>query len=142
MFQLFLASEALFVLALFVAKAGVLLTVESLLARDMTVRIVFRCTLGAVVAMGVGSLLAITVGCGSHSLLTEGTAQCSQVSFPAECHLSALITGKESRWIAVAIVDSFSEVWGFSLFCWVVWSLQMKATYKITASAMIGLRLL
>lgn len=78
--QLFLASEALFISAIFVAKAGVLLTVESLLARDMTVRIVFRCTLGAVAVMGLGSLLAITIGCGSHSLLTEETAQCSQVS--------------------------------------------------------------
>ncbi|GIZ45739.1 hypothetical protein CKM354_000889300 [Cercospora kikuchii] len=124
--HLFLASEALYVVGLYAAKLAVLLAVQSLLARDMAVRIVFHCTLGAVTVLGIASLLTVLVGCDGHDLLTGGGDNCN----------------RETRWIAVAIMDALTELWGFALFCWVVWSLQMRSSYKITASAMVGLRLL
>ncbi|KAM3417147.1 hypothetical protein BST61_g8722 [Cercospora zeina] len=99
---------------------------HSLLARDMTVRIVFHCTLGAVALLAVTSLMIVSVGCDDHDVLTGGGDTCN----------------RQMRWTAVAIMDSLSELWGFALFCWVVWSLQMRPSYKITASAMVGLRLL
>ena len=79
---MFLASEGLFIIALFVAKIAVLLTVQSLLARDMTVRIVFRCTLGAIVLLGITSLLVVTIGCGGDNLLASADGSCNQVCYP------------------------------------------------------------
>lgn len=61
--QLFIASEAIFVVATFAAKAAVLLTVEKLLARDMRERTIFQYTLGAVGVLGVASVLAVTIDC-------------------------------------------------------------------------------
>lgn len=78
--QLFLASEALYVVGLYAAKLAVLLTVQSLLARDMAVRIVFHCTLGAVTVLGFASLLTVLVGCDGHDLLTGGGDNCNRVS--------------------------------------------------------------
>lgn len=76
--QLFLASEAFFIIAMFVAKVAVLLTVQSLLARDMIVRFVFRSTLAAFVLLGFSALLVVTVGCGFDNLVSnDGT--CDQV---------------------------------------------------------------
>ncbi|KAF2207058.1 hypothetical protein CERZMDRAFT_102755 [Cercospora zeae-maydis SCOH1-5] len=124
--HLFLASEGLYVVGLFAAKLAVLLTVQSLLARDMTVRIVFRCTLSAVAVLGLASLMIVSIGCDDHDVLTGGGDTCNRAT----------------RWTAVAVMDSLSEFWGFALFCWVVWSLQMRSSYKLTASAMVGLRLL
>lgn len=78
--QLFIASEALFVIALFAAKTAVLLTIEKLPAADMKVRLLFKYTLGVVGLLGLASVLAVTVGCGSDSLLTQGDGRCMQVS--------------------------------------------------------------
>lgn len=61
--QLFITSEAIFVIATFTSKAAVLLTVEKLLARDMRERTIFQYTLGAVGILGVASVLAVTIDC-------------------------------------------------------------------------------
>lgn len=53
-----------------------------------------------------------------------------------------LTLAQQPRWIAVAVADSVTEIWGFSLFCHIVWSLQMKWKYKWTSAAILGLRLL
>ncbi|KAF2159781.1 hypothetical protein M409DRAFT_70826 [Zasmidium cellare ATCC 36951] len=115
--RLFIASEAIFVIATFTAKAAVLLTVEKLLARDMRERTIFQYTLVAVGVLGLASVLTVTIDCAGQT--------CNQ----------------QPRWIAVALMDSVSEIWGFSLFCWVVFSLQMKFTFKFTSAAILGLRL-
>ncbi|EME41162.1 hypothetical protein DOTSEDRAFT_73557 [Dothistroma septosporum NZE10] len=123
--QLFIASEAFYILATWTAKGAVLLTVRELLSRDAKMRIVFHLTLAAVAALGLASLLAVTIHCGSESLTPIMTRHCNQ----------------EPRWIAVAVADSVTEIWGFSLFCCIVWSLQMRWKYKWTSAAILGLRL-
>ncbi|CAK3788307.1 Proline iminopeptidase [Lecanosticta acicola] len=115
--RLFIASEAFFVLATFVAKAAVLLTFEKLLAPDMRERPLFQVTIGLVALLGLASLLVVTVNC------------------------SGRTCDHQSRWTAVAVMDSISELWGFLLFCWVVVRLQMRITFKLTAIAIIALRL-
>lgn len=65
--QLFIASEAIFVIATYTAKAAVLMTVEKLLARDMRERTIFQYTLGAVGVLGVASVLAVTIDCAGQS---------------------------------------------------------------------------
>lgn len=88
-------------------------------------RIVFHLTLAVVAALGLASLLAVIVQCGSGSLMPNVDGHCHQ----------------QPRWIAVAIADTVTEIWGFSLFCKIVWSLQMKWNYKWTSAAILGLRL-
>lgn len=74
-----MASEAFYVLATWTAKAAVLLTVRELLSRDAKMRIVFQLTLGAVAALGLASLLAVTIHCGSGSLFPDASEHCYQV---------------------------------------------------------------
>lgn len=77
--QLFMASEAFYVLATWTAKAAVLLTVRGLLSRDARMRIVFHLTLAVVAALGLASLLAVIVQCGSGSLMPNVDGHCHQV---------------------------------------------------------------
>lgn len=74
-----MASEAFYVLATWTAKAAVLLTVRELLSRDAKMRIVFQLTLAAVAALGLASVLAVTVKCGSGSLVADLEGHCHQV---------------------------------------------------------------
>lgn len=74
--QLFIASEAIFVIATFTAKAAVLLTVEKLLARDMRERTIFQYTLVAVGVLGLASVLTVTIDCAGQT--------CNQVSWSCE----------------------------------------------------------
>lgn len=78
--QLFIASEVLFILAVYTAKAAVLLTIQKILPPNMGLRRAFTCTLGLAGALCLASILGITIKCGSHSLFAQGEGRCSQVS--------------------------------------------------------------
>lgn len=78
--QLFMTSEVLFILAIFTAKAAVLLTIQKILPPNMGLRLALKCTIGLVGVLCVASVLGVTINCGSHSLFTEAEGRCSQVS--------------------------------------------------------------
>lgn len=123
-------------IATFAAKAAVLLTIEKLLAREMTERKIFKYTLATVGLLGLASLLTVTIDCDGRT--------CNQVSTKIKAFRSLLVltSSQQPRWIAVAVMDSASEIWGFSLFCKIIFSLQMKLAFKLTSTAILGLRML
>lgn len=69
--QVFLASEGLFKLGLYITKASVLLTVERVLGPDQKAQRLICWVLQGVQGLcGLGSLLAVLVKCNGASLLT------------------------------------------------------------------------
>lgn len=72
MSQIFLASEALFIVTCYVVKSSVLSTVERILGPDMRIqRIVCWVLHGVIGIAALGSLLAVVVSCSGGQMLTS-----------------------------------------------------------------------
>ncbi|WPH02745.1 Hypothetical protein R9X50_00561300 [Acrodontium crateriforme] len=125
----FLASQMLYILAIYTTKVSVLLATERLLAHDMTrMRKVCHAVRVAVAVFALGSLLAVGIECSGGSLIL-GTS---------ERRCNALV----SRWVAISAMDGVSEIIVLVTFCMIVWPLQMKTRMKATLTLLVGLRLM
>ncbi|KND89969.1 hypothetical protein TOPH_05326 [Tolypocladium ophioglossoides CBS 100239] len=127
--KIFLASEALFICVLYMAKFAVLLATERLLAGNMkTVRkicIMIRIVVGLA---ALASLLIISLGCSMGSLrMPQSHSRCN---------------GQVWRWTAVSIVDGVTELCILGVFYSIIWSLQMRRKLKMTLTILLGLRII
>ncbi|KXL42856.1 MAG: hypothetical protein FE78DRAFT_116763, partial [Acidomyces sp. 'richmondensis'] len=127
--QLFLTSEVIATVAVYLSKATVTLSLTSMLPRDMKVaRLVCNAMLGFNGACGAISLVTVTARCSALSLLTESV----------ESHCA----NQTKRWIAITILDGVTEVGIFAIFSWILWPLMMRKTLKAAISSLFALRLL
>lgn len=100
--QVFLATEGLFVVALYVVKASVLSTIERVLGPDQKIqRLICWIMQGVAGLCGVASLIVVLVSCEGSAMLTrERNNKCpAQVSHPS-CRMKAKCNADRDRPLA------------------------------------------
>ncbi|OAA56904.1 hypothetical protein ISF_07420 [Cordyceps fumosorosea ARSEF 2679] len=137
--SLLLASQAIFICGLFMAKLAVLLATERLLAATMrTVRRICVVIRAAIIAAAFASILLIIVSCPTRGLLPSSSANTTAPHrhHPRRC------AGLGQRWLIIAILDGITELAVLCVFYGLVWSLQMRTTRKWVLTVLLGLRIL
>ncbi|KAK5165157.1 uncharacterized protein LTR77_009255 [Saxophila tyrrhenica] len=126
--QVFLASEAIFVVTIYVIKHSVVCTVERLLAPDQKLqRMACWVFHGVLVVCLIASLLVVAVDCSAIDLLTRSRFDSCPSQTP--------------RWIAIATIDSTLEVAVFIAFTIFISTLQLQPKLKITVTLLLAFRL-
>ena len=126
--KMIIASDALVLITLLFSKCSVIYLCRRLLVSNMRVGL-FLCDIlaGVCAVWGVGSAIALGVGCGPLQQIGYRTHFCSN-----------LIT----RWKAVGIIDGATELLVVGLACCIVRPLQMPTARKLLVLCSFAPRLL
>lgn len=131
--QVIFTSDCLFIVALGLSKASVILLIKRLFTRDFhSAWLICNILLGLVAAWVIASILILTINCGPESKLLDHRCT-GQVGFKTYLQrFTILISSQVVRWSIVAAIDGLFEASIMILSVVLVWPLQMGLDIKVS----------